>query len=201
MSGRLLDYLAQGDIADIPLASDLAQDPAIIAGVGAIYFAVDEGKAYALDPAAPAWVPLVPAAPSARPAFSATKGGTAQTGIPSGTPTLITCDTEDYDIGGYYDAGASRWTPPAGVVTLTLTVAISGIDVAAQWGVILAKNGSNMRIVAPPSPDSYAAASITVMDSANGSDYYEMLAYGITSGTLTVNGAASYTYFQGAVIG
>ena len=133
--------------------------------------------------------------------FSAHKNATDQTGIANSTPTKISYTTELFDLGSYYDAANSKWTPPAGLVQISAALRFTagvtdGGDVIIQvW-----KNGSLFR-----SGYDYAsgagsgAATISVTDQANGTDFYEI--YTVVVGTtMTVNGATANRWFTGVVL-
>lgn len=135
--------------------------------------------------------------------FSAHKNGTDQTGIVSDTPTKITFPTEAWDTGSYYDAANSRWTPPPGLVHITAVVRLSaGLADGAYYAIMLYKNGSSLRdgvglqarnVGIPLAP------AISVIDVANGTDYYEVYLWpgGVSGGNKTAAGIAVWTYFQG----
>lgn len=146
-------------------------------------------------------VALTPSNLAARPAFSAHKNGSNQGSITSQTDTKLTFETEAFDIGGYFDTTNSRWTPPAGRVVLTAVVQVSGtIQQFGAASVLIYKNGSLYKtgVVEYGGNTGATAAGITVIDSANGTDYYEAWVNGwASSGSLTVSGTSTATYFQG----
>lgn len=153
--------------------------------------------------AVPSTVVVGPTARPARASFSATKGGTDQTGILSGTDTKITFTTEVFDTGGYYDATNSRWYPPPGLVMISATIRFTaGIVDQAAYVAIISKNGSLFKqgTIVPASGTGPVASNATVFDVADGDDYYEAFAYGGGTGNKTVGGLATWTYFMGATL-
>lgn len=139
-------------------------------------------------------------AAAAKASFSAHKNGTNQTGITSGLETKLTATTEAWDIGGYYDAANSKWTPPAGKVRLSGGAYFTAnvVDQAIYLAVIY-KNNSALRY-GPALTSSGATTQgvfVDIIDDANGTDYYELYVSGAGAGNKTVDGTASLTYFQG----
>lgn len=144
-----------------------------------------------------------------QPCFSAHKNGTHQTGITDGTFTKVTLTTEAFDIGSFYDAANSRWTPPAGMVAIDGGIfvgATTGAELMTTNGAVvlsLYKNGvrykdSNTFVAALGA--GFAATTLGIVDRANGTDYYELFIFGTTTTTFRVDGTANNTYFMGSVI-
>lgn len=133
--------------------------------------------------------------------FRANKGGANQTaGISSATNSKVTFTTESWDTGSYYDTTNSRWTPPSGKVRICATVRcenLTGDPVVAY----VYKNGSQAA-VGPLFLRSGVAgrAFVDFVDNANGTDYYEIYIYMVSSGTPTVIGSADESYFSGESI-
>ncbi len=136
--------------------------------------------------------------------FSAHKNGTDQTGIPSATNTKITFGTKIYDPDSTFDnVTNNRWTPPAGKVLLTAQLWVFGTFAAgASINLSIFKNGSQFKggfNYSAAANDGVAAASL--MDVANGTDYYEVfLSLAVTSGTVSVHGSTTWTWFMGTVL-
>lgn len=123
-----------------------------------------------------------------KPRFLA-KNTANQTGIASNTPTKILFPSEMRDVGGYYDPSTSRWTPPAGAVSINANVHITGtLGTTAAYAMIY-KNGTLLDYGTVVSPSGgFAGLSIKLQDDANGTDYYEVFAYvPVTSGTAATN--------------
>lgn len=132
--------------------------------------------------------------------FSAHKNGTDQTGISSATETKMTAGTEVWDVGGYYDAANSKWTPPAGKVRLSAYAYFTaGIVDQAVYLAVIYKNGSALRYgpAVEASGTSTTGVFVDILDDANGTDYYEVYVSGNGAGNKTIVGTASLTYFQG----
>lgn len=136
-------------------------------------------------------------------AFSAHKNATNQTGISAGVDTKCTFTTEAFDTGSYYDAANSKWTPPSGKVMLaaqfygTGTIATGSSYVVAIW-----KNGAVLKegFIYSGSANN-GNCNITVVDDANGSDYYEVyVRFSGVTGTATVDGTAKWSFFMGTTL-
>ncbi len=133
-------------------------------------------------------------------AFSAHKNGTDQTGVADATFTAITFGTEVYDIGGFF--ASNTWTPPAGIVSLTASAAFSGtIAAGALVAVAIYKNGSIFKQSLSVAVATLGGSTVTCQDSANGTDAYTVQGFvDVTSGTGTISGSTSLTYFMGSVV-
>jgi len=136
-----------------------------------------------------------------QPCFSAHKNGTDQTGIASGVATKLTFTTEVFDIGSYYDAANSKWTPPAGAVQVTAFASFTNQldNTVAQLGIF--KNGTvYKKVLISASFATNDGLFISIIDRANGTDYYEIYITAFSSTTITVSGIASSGYFMGLAI-
>lgn len=137
--------------------------------------------------------------------FSATKGGTDQTGFSSAVFAQVTFATEEWDIGGYYDASTSKWTPPAGYVRVTANVRLdkTNLDNTAAVTLQIYKNGVALKqsMVLMQNDTRNLSYNVDITDLANGTDVYEArINPATTSGTATVLGAVNATYFQGQLL-
>lgn len=136
--------------------------------------------------------------------FRANKNASDQTSITGGTETKATFTNEVFDQGSYYDAANSKWTPPAGLVTLTCSIYMGGTFTTGTHyeSVMIWKNGAVLSDVFQYSPNaSLQQVIVTTIDSANGTDYYEC--YGnhtVASGTVTFKGDVRYSYFAGSTL-
>lgn len=135
--------------------------------------------------------------------FKATKGGTNQTGIADATDTLLTWSTEGYDVGSLF--ASNVWTPPAGQVTLGLSIAGSGTISAFAFAYgMIKKNGTT--VLGYTHPENIVLANAfeglaMVADTANGTDTYSAYVYiDVTASTGTVDGGNANTYFWGQQI-
>lgn len=133
--------------------------------------------------------------------FRAHKNGTNQTAIVTGTPTLVTFGTEDFDIGSYYNTTNSRWTPPSGkyVINAYITQATANMVDNARIGVYIYKNGSAIQF-APEAVSGTAIVQgngITGIVDADGDDYFEIYVTFSGTGDKTIDGTATQTFFSG----
>ncbi len=132
------------------------------------------------------------------PGFSAHKNGSDQTTIADVTFTKVTFGTEVYDNGSFFSS--STWTPPAGIVFIASACLGSGtMTPPKQSALCIYKNGSLYKQY-----NSYNAGTnvftnlAALIDSCNGSDTYEIYIFvDVDSGTATVQGGTSNTYFVG----
>jgi hypothetical protein len=143
---------------------------------------------------------IAPSTLAGRPTFLATKGGTDQTGIATATDTKITFNTEEWDVGGYFNN--STWTPPAGKYRISAALFWqSGITANTGVQTKLYKNGASHRLCVTPNGGATNGSSvISVIVEANGSDTFEIYGRGTTASTLEVDGAITSTWFCGETI-
>ena len=125
------------------------------------------------------------------PTFSAYQSALQSFG--AGATNKLLCQTEEFDIGGMYDASISRFQPTiAGYYQVSFGVAFA--TAVGNIAVNIYKNGTVYKSSPTLSPGGNTASSALVY--LNGStDYVEVYAYSSTA----QNTAAStnYTYFQG----
>lgn len=136
-------------------------------------------------------------APSVRASFSAHKNGTDQS-IATSSATKVTFGTEIFDVGSAF--ASSTWTPPAGTVFICAHLTCS--SVTAQYPIYLRiyKNGSQYKYAHGTADTAQAAsASVSIIDQANGTDYYEVYVSS-TDGSYSVLGASYYSYFTGTMV-
>jgi collagen type VII alpha len=117
--------------------------------------------------------------------------------------TKCTFTHEISDIGGYYDAPNSKWTPPAGTVLIEAGVGFAGGPYGAstiQIGIY--KNGSPLYFKNDTIPGAATPSTvISAIDTCNGTDYYEIFAASPTLTSGTANFQASQTsWFGGTVL-
>lgn len=160
----------------------------------------------AAGPTGPSGGPTGPTgAPPGFVGFSAYKAAD-QTGVPVGTETKVTFTTEEFDVGSSYDAPNSKWTPPAGKVSMSATVTFASTNLADQADVYFQfyKNGAAykapMQIATSGTTQAYDITGTIIAD-ANGTDYFEVFAFASSTGLKTLLGGANLTYFMGHVIG
>ena len=135
-------------------------------------------------------------------AFVANKNGTDQTGVATATWTKVTISTEDFDEGGWFDTVNARWTPPAGRYRIAgVAQFTAGIVDAGQYGVAIYKNGTIHREMVARSPGmTFLSAVISAIVEADGTDYFELWVFGNGTGSKTVAGSTSATWFEGSAL-
>jgi len=128
--------------------------------------------------------------------FLATMSG--DEGTASGVAEVMPFDTETFDIGGYFNVGTYRWTPPAGYVVIYANLQWenghnSGVDTQ------ILKNGGSV-CLAGNSITTTNPVSITVLwiGVADGDDFFEAQARQYSGGALDV--LSSRSQFMGFVI-
>ena len=134
------------------------------------------------------------------PCFRAYPNAT-QTISSSYTYTKLNINTEDFDVGGYYDTSNYRYTPQvAGIYYIQLGVSLTSVN--AIVGVIY-KNGTIYQNggIMQNSGYSYNTSITTGLVSMNGSsDYIE--AFGNSSSTnQVVTSGSAYTNFSAVLVG
>jgi hypothetical protein len=138
------------------------------------------------------------------PSFSANKGGIDQTGIPSATFTKLTFPTVEWDIGGYYDAANSRYTPPAGKYHFTANVILTAgaVDQSACF-ITLYKNGTNYKSGSSLrfSGTGYVGPVLSAIAAANGADYFELYFFSDGASSKSIQGVPCNAFFEAVRIG
>src|SRR4249920_989060 len=130
--------------------------------------------------------------------FSAHKNGADQLSVPSNLLTKVTCGTELYDAGGHYDTALSRWTPPQGMVNISGGLYVStGLVLSSNLNINIFKNGTQFKQATNSAAGLDAGVSITIDDTANGTDFYELFVLGSAGTTFVVNGGVTLTWFMG----
>lgn len=138
-----------------------------------------------------------------RASFLAHKNAVDQSGIAVNVMTKVALQTEVYDVGGYYDAPNSRWTPPAGKLSLTGAIYFSTCTIGDLSLLTIFKNGARYRDGGGYyiGATNLGYASIAMQDDANGTDFYELYCFVAgAAGTRVANGAISATWFAGALL-
>lgn len=130
--------------------------------------------------------------------FSAHLNAVDQGSITSDAYTKVVFGTEAYDTGADFDTTLSRWTPPAGLISIDAQVLFTGTIAADVIGFIsVYKNGAPYKINRAGNPVANSTALvISCKDNANGTDYYEIFAKTVGS-SLAVNGAITNSWFMG----
>jgi hypothetical protein len=137
-----------------------------------------------------------------RVAFSAFKNAD-QTGIASETWTKVLFQATDFNDATRYNVGTSRWIPPSGRCQITGSVGFSTgstLLIGTPLLICVYKNGTIYKVaVGSMLSTALASVNITIIDSCNGTDFYEIGIYLYTNTTATIpaTNASLYTYFQG----
>lgn len=138
------------------------------------------------------------------PAFSVYRN--TDQSVSSGVTTKVALNAEEFDTASAFDSSTNYRFQPSVAGYYMLTAHIGGA--ASSSGTILVpyiyKNGSAYKqghSYIPPSGSSSMNCSITALVYLNGStDYVELWANNTGSGTNTITGGASTTWFQGALV-
>ena len=110
-----------------------------------------------------------------------------QTGIADGVNTKIGFTSEVFDVNNKYDLTNSRWTPAAGVVIVGAGLYFSaGVRNNTFPQAMIFKNGICIGQNGAQSVSNNAYTDVTVVDFANGTDYYEC--YGVAASSGYVDG-------------
>ncbi|VAX15358.1 hypothetical protein MNBD_NITROSPINAE04-1961 [hydrothermal vent metagenome] len=137
------------------------------------------------------------------PSFSAHKNGASQVGIGSGTWTLVTYPTENYDTANAFDISTSRFSPKvAGKYFITAHITWTSFADLGQALISIYKNGSAYRAVTQGSPGTGSiSVSITSIVDMNGTtDFVEIYAYQESGASRDIDGAEVSTSFAGSKI-
>jgi hypothetical protein len=116
-----------------------------------------------------------------------------QTGLAANTNIKINFNTASFNQNGKFNTSNSRWTPAAGPVQIEAQLLFSAV--ATNVYVSIYKNGVQLKFQGT-AQDSYVA--ISVVDTANGTDYYECWGQTTTAGS--VSSLVATTFFQGFAI-
>lgn len=137
--------------------------------------------------------------------FRAHNNSVDQAGIAAATYTKVTFGSEFFDLGSHFDTTNSRWTPPAGLVQLNGTILVgAGAQSAGTYVAKIIKNGSADVAAGTGTAvvglTTLAVCSVSCVDQANGTDYYELWFYGDSAGNLTIQHNPAHTHFSGHVV-
>jgi hypothetical protein len=114
-----------------------------------------------------------------------------QTGIANETFTKVAFGTTTVNDGSLFNTTTSRWTPPVGKCFIAARAYFTGILLGTPISLAVYKNGvlAHQNLLA--SAADYGSGSIQYADNASGTDYYEIFASVMTSGTATITAASS----------
>jgi hypothetical protein len=127
-------------------------------------------------------------------AFTATLSAD-QAGVAVNTPVKVNFNTAGYNQNGKFSTSTSRWTPAAGPVQIEAQINF-GTSAIGQY-IIIYKNGVQFKYLGSSNANVFGAA-ISVVDTANGTDYYECWAQSSVANTILSNPVV--TFFQGFAI-
>jgi hypothetical protein len=121
-----------------------------------------------------------------------------QAGVAAATTTLVTWQTEAFDIGSHFASNA--WTPPAGLVLINASFSVIGTwSAGSVLAILLYKNGAQLQNLNWPAQlNNGGSCYLTAVDVADGDDVYDIRAY-ITAGGTVANAAT--TVFSGVWLG
>ncbi len=122
--------------------------------------------------------------------------------ISSGLLTKITFNSAEFNNGGYFDPTTNYdWMPPAGVVLISVSFAITAPSVATDLQLYIVKKGviiSKHEVSIPIGE--FETPVISRIEECDGTDYFEVWAIITAIGGSTVNNDPLVTYFQGSVL-
>jgi len=135
---------------------------------------------------------------TAKDAFHAHRNGS---NLPGFVPAFSNCafNFELFDQNSKYDTATQRWTPSAGLVSINANVTMIGLNAGSGLLIAIFKNGAvfkQSRSGTAVDGGTDAGANVTVIDLANGTDYYQCFAY-VFAGSGTMMGTVEHSYFQG----
>ena len=130
-------------------------------------------------------------------AYGAHMSGTQS--IPTGTNAKLVMNAEDFDVGGHYDPATNyRWTPPSGTVFIQCNALLTTFNSSNTYNLRITKNGSDII-----SQDTFKVAGAfmvarnSIINIANGSDYYEIFVNNLGTAAIVVNQSLVNTGVQG----
>jgi hypothetical protein len=119
--------------------------------------------------------------------------------VASGSIVKVILDTEQYDRGGFYDTGLSRWTPPAGIVHVAGVIGCYSLTPNQSQFLFIYKNGSQFAGLGITPSVNTTSMDIHLEDVANGTDYYELFVQ-LVGTSPAINVGLLNTYFYGVVV-
>ncbi len=131
-----------------------------------------------------------------RPSFAARM--TVDQACSTGVFTKLPFSAASFNIGGYYDEANSRWTPPQGIVELSLTMLVTGMTSGQLLNVCIYKNGDLYLRTRRNCVNAIEGMSVSAIDDASGTDYYEAWVYAV--GSPVVSYGIDDTLFYGKML-
>jgi hypothetical protein len=112
---------------------------------------------------------------------------------------VVPFNSAGVNVGGYYNTSTYRWTPPAGLVFLFAHMYASGWTAnTVGMNVLLRKNGTYFAAQGNTQQSSaFCELSVSCIDNANGTDYYEAAFNPSSVATGAVQAVSQQTYFGG----
>lgn len=131
------------------------------------------------------------------------RGGTPQNGIASNTFTKVQLTTKRLDQNSNFDNVTNyRWTPPAGTYLILGNAQFTALTASGRTATIIYKNGAALFSNNVSGTVGNASGSlIGGVDTANGTDYYELFGWHLTGGTEAFSGLTQDTFLTGLRIG
>ena len=133
------------------------------------------------------------------PAFSVHKGGTNQTGLPSGSSTKITWPTEEFDTNDNF--ASDKFTPTqSGKYLLCACAQLILAVTGSQYYISIFKNGSEFKRgeISIPGAAVDVSTSISCTVDANGSgDFFEIYLFHNSLVDKDLDGTSARTWFTG----
>lgn len=129
-------------------------------------------------------------------------GSADQTGLADNVYTTVAFNTEQWDVGGYFNTTTYDWTPPPGIYRIGIQVRMSTVGDVISFGQIrLRKNGSTTVVIFgtfAPSSNVTAFALGTILIEANGTDSFSVEARSntVSGSTWDINAGSDVTWFQ-----
>jgi hypothetical protein len=119
--------------------------------------------------------------------------------LTAATFTKISCNTEEFDTNSNYDNSTNyRFTPTvAGYYMVTACVGFNGT--INRGLTVIYKNGSNFKSGNDANATVYRSTASALIYMNGTTDYIELFAYALGSGTLNLNGTSADTYFQASM--
>jgi hypothetical protein len=120
--------------------------------------------------------------------------------ITAATFTKISCNTEEFDTNSNYDNSTNyRFTPTvAGYYMITACVGFTGT--ITRGLTLIYKNGSGFKSGNDANAAVYRSTASALIYMNGTTDYIELFAYALGSGTLNLNGTLADTYFQASMV-
>ena len=114
--------------------------------------------------------------------------------VSASTWTVLSCATEDFDIGGYYDNSTYKWTPPSGSKFYIHFQVRNNTGQDYMYCAIY-KNGTTEIAMAQAAINSAGILSSGTIIEPNGTDYYQL--YVNPGASSLIAAGQGFTFFEG----